>query len=72
VQIAAISLMTWLIVIGATTVVGALALVLNNKFGSAVDFVTCFAWGLGVPIGQAAMSASLGTVGNSLGITLPK
>jgi hypothetical protein len=71
-QIAAMSLITWAVVIAATTVVGTLALVLNNKFGRAVDFLTCLAWGLGVPIGQAAMSATLGTVGNSLGITMPK
>ena len=71
-EIARISAVAWVIVLLATTVVGALALVLNNSFGSLTDFITCFAWGLGVPIGGQALTASMGTVGTSLGITMLK
>jgi hypothetical protein len=71
-QIAHISLAAWIIVLLATTVVGSMALVLNNSFGSLMDFMTCVAWGLGLPIGSQALNASFGTVGTSLGISMQK
>ena len=71
-QITQFSAAAWLVVLLATTIVGSLALVLNSSFGSLTDFVTCIAWGLGVPIGGQAMTASFGTVATSLGISVAK
>ena len=45
-QINELNVAAWIIVFLGTTVVGALALVLNNSFGSFVDFMKCVAWGL--------------------------
>jgi hypothetical protein len=72
VQILQISAITWIVVIVATTAVGALALVLNSSFGSLSDFVTCVLWGLGLPIGGQALSASLGSVGTSFGVSVTR
>jgi hypothetical protein len=71
-QITQLSIVSWALVIIATTAVGTLALVANNSFGSPVDFLTCVLWGLGLPIGGQAISASMGTVGTALGISIPK
>lgn len=71
-QIAQISMAAWIIVLLGTTVVGAIALVLNSGFGSLLDFATCVAWGLGLPIGSQALNASFGTVGTSLGISMQR
>ena len=72
VQIIQISAITWALVIVATTAVGTLALVLNNTFGSFADFVTCVLWGLGLPIAGQALTASMGTVGTSLGVSVSR
>jgi hypothetical protein len=72
VQIAQVSALMWLVVVIATTTVGALALVLNNSFGSSSDYVKCVLWGLGLPIGSQALSATMTSVGTSLGITIAK
>ena len=71
-QIAHISMAAWVIVLLGTTLVGSIALVLNNGFGSPMDFATCVAWGLGLPIGGQALNASFGTVGTSLGISMQR
>ena len=71
-QIAQISMAAWIIVLLGTTVVGSIALVLNSGFGSLMDFATCVAWGLGLPIGSQALNASFGTVGTSLGISMQR
>jgi len=39
---------------------------------SLMDFATCEAWGLGLPIGGHALNASFGTVGTSLGISMQR
>lgn len=72
VQIIQISAISWALVIVATTAVGTLALVINNTFGSFADFVTCILWGLGLPIAGQALTASMGTVGTSLGVSVSK
>src|SRR5207237_584540 len=72
VQVALVSAFMWLFVIVATTLVGTLALVLSNSFGSASDYLTCLLWGLGLPIGGQAVAATMGGVGASLGITITK
>jgi hypothetical protein len=56
----------------ATTAVGTLALVLNNAFGSAADYITCLLRDLGLPIGSQALSATMSSVGTSLGVTITK
>jgi hypothetical protein len=71
-QIMRISLISWLFVILATTLVGALALVFTNTFGSGKDFLTCFVWGLGLPLGGQAVSASIGTVATTLGVSVAR
>ena len=71
-QIAQISTAVWLVVLLGTTVVGSMALVLNSSFGSLMDFAMCVAWGLGLPIGSQALTASFGTVGTSLGMSMQR
>jgi hypothetical protein len=72
VQIAQVSVIAWIIVILATTAVGALALVLkSSSFGSLADFVTCVLWGLGIPVaGQALSSVGMASVQTPLGVSV--
>jgi hypothetical protein len=44
----------------------------NTGFGLANDFLLCFFWGVGVPIGAQQLSQSTTlSAGSALGVTIP-
>lgn len=73
VTIDTVNLGVWLVWMSVTIVLGTAVLILTNPgFGTGIDFVKCFFWGLGTQIAGdqlAQMRASSATT--ALGITLP-
>jgi hypothetical protein len=59
----------WAILIAVTVLVGGYSLILLNPgFGTKLDLVACFLWGLGLPTGAALASATTSTVATSLNV----
>jgi hypothetical protein len=73
-EIRTVSVMTWLVFGGIATALGAYILIINNLgFGVPADYFTCLFWGFGLPVsGQKLVEATIGTVGSTLGISMPK
>lgn len=74
VEITRISAMSWLFLGLASTALGSFVLVLSNPaFGAVSDYVLCFLWGVGIPIGGQQLAQATGaTVATTLGITSPR
>jgi hypothetical protein len=68
-----IALAAWGFLALVTTVAGAAILVINNHgFGTALDYIQCFFWGLGVQTaGQQLQQLTPGGIATSLKLSLP-
>lgn len=63
----------WAFLLLITILVGAYTLILTNPaFGTELDFLTCFFWGLGLPTGAALASATTSTVATSFNVVRPQ
>ncbi|MEJ0091897.1 MAG: hypothetical protein WDN46_00165 [Methylocella sp.] len=74
VEIANTSLLAWALFAVPATALGAYVVVLaNTGFGLAADFLLCFFWGVGLPIGaqQLTQSTTISTAASALGVTVP-
>jgi hypothetical protein len=72
-EIASTSLWVWALFAVLATALGAYVVVLSNTgFGLSADFLLCFFWGVGVPIGaqQLAQSTTV-SAGSALGVAVP-
>jgi hypothetical protein len=69
-----LSLAVWAIWGVATVIVGVAALILTNHgFGTTLDYIKCFLWGLSIQaVGQQLQQLNPGSVTTSLKITVPK
>jgi hypothetical protein len=74
-QIAAASLVVWAAWALLSVITGAIFLIYQNPgFGTELDLLTCFTWGLGIAAAgqQASSSIGPGSVAQSIGVKLPK
>lgn len=73
-RVAWISGVLWLVWAIITLLVGGLAMIATNPgFGTWIDLLKCFLWGLGVQIaGQQLQNLTPAAVTSSLGVTVPK
>jgi hypothetical protein len=73
VEIARTSLWVWALFAVLATALGAYVIVLaNTGFGLPGDYLLCFFWGVGVPIGaQQLTQSTAGTAASALGVTVP-
>jgi hypothetical protein len=59
----------WAILLLVTVLVGTYSLILLNPgFGTCLDLVACFLWGMGLPTGAALAGATTATVATSLNV----
>lgn len=59
----------WVILIAVTVLVGGYSLILLNPgFGTYLDWIACFLWGMGLPTGAALVGATTSTVATSLNV----
>lgn len=71
-EIAKIALLAWSFLAVVTVLLGSYVLVLsNNGFGSLGDYLLCFLWGVGIPVGaqMSPATSTTATAGQILGIT---
>lgn len=72
-RMARTSLAVWVLVLLVTVLTGAYSLILTNPgFGTELDLLTCFFWGLGLPTGAALASATTSTVSTAFNVTRPQ
>jgi hypothetical protein len=74
VQIARISVATWIFIAIATIALGYYVLILPNLgFGLPGDYLLCLLWGLGLPLGaQQLAQSSSSSIATALGVNVPK
>src|ERR1700674_2181194 len=74
IEIRNLSGLTWLVFGLLATAVGTYILIINNLgFGLPGDYFTCLFWGFGLPVsGQQLIQSTVGSIGTTLGITVPK
>jgi hypothetical protein len=71
IEIALLSITAWVFIAVATTAAGAYVLVFSGAatgFDTAVDYLVCLLWGIGLPAGTQLMQATTQSVASTFGV----
>lgn len=75
IEVAGLNLISWAFLVLVTTLSGSYIMVVAGPnslgFGTLADYFLCILWGLGLPGGAQALTATTGSIATTFGITKP-